>query len=1079
MKKIVYSSKKTLWLMLIYVMCQLSPFCFQLYAGEVTGSLQEGVIITGKVESSLNGDPLPGVNVIEKGTTNGTVTNLDGEYTITVSDENAILSFSFVGYLQEEVPVNGKSEINMVLAEDIASLDEVIVVGYGSLKKRDIVGSVSTIDNKTIENNKSSASFVSSLQGMAAGLSVQSNSGVPGAGEEVLIRGLNSFDASVGPLWIIDGMPINNNTDVDNYGAQQQSPMALINPADIESIQVLKDAGATAIYGSRGSNGVIIVTTKSGKKDQGGIQINYSTGMSELTRTPEDIGFCNTKEWFSILDVAAQNDSLDYFDPQYTYTLQPDAETFLTREEALANNTNWFNHILQTGSYQDINISTTTSSENMNMFLSGNYRKDKSVVKYNELERFSTRGKMNFSPVKNLDIGANISLSHTKNNRVPSDGQGSLDGNLTGHMGGFSATSIHGLPWYPVYDSTGKYYNPAVYNPVASIDPENFRNYLTTYRGIGAFSTEYTVPFIEGLAIRAQTSFDVMQSNLTAFTSEVIREPGSQGREEASIQKVFNNNIYMSYHHTWGKHSISAVLGSEGQRNSGYRRYMVGRDIDNPYQQLSEVGALVDMEGRMTGERFLLSYFSRINYKFNERYILGLSYRRDGSSKFPKDLRWGNFTAISAGWIITEENFMDFAGDALFLKLRGSFGQTGNEGIPANRFIQNYKTNFLYGSQDIYGRLGTMPSNLVSGVTWEITNSYDGGLDFGLFNNRVSGSVAYYYRQVDNLLVETPLPISTGISATVYNYDANKAWGNIGRLDNSGVELEIASVNIHHKNFKWTTNFNFGTNHNILQRIDNQGNNIIEGYKISTVGNAMREWYLARYVDVDPETGIERLYALDREHFEKTGETRTLQALDGSDSLIYASSSNIKKNMFRHEGKTATPTYYGGITNTFEFLGFDLGFYISFSGGNYIFDYNEQVNSTIAENRTLRKDVVGNYWEKPGDIAKYPKPKLDPHVIGDDPETAQTYDLSRVWCGYDKYLYKGDYIRLKNVQIGYTLPEELLDNIGIQHLRVYASGTNLFTITKYPGWDPEGSTQVYNAVIPQLKTYTIGVDLKF
>jgi TonB-dependent starch-binding outer membrane protein SusC len=1049
---------------------------FLLSPGMMAQNQDNNKIVSGKVTDKANDYPLPGVNIYIKGTSEGTISDLDGNYELNVPAGDVTLVFSFIGYKQQEVVVRDQSVINISLEEQVKGLEEVVVVGYGSLKKRDIVGSVSTVDSEDLKNGANSASFVDFLQGKAAGLSIQSTSGVPGAQSNIKIRGLNSLHAGTEPLWIIDGVPVYNYAGVTEHGTQSQSPMSLINPNDIKSIQVLKDASATAIYGSRGSNGIILVTTKSGEgAKESGINVNYSTGISELSRTPDDIGYCNTSEWFSILDVASENEGDGLYNPQYTYNRTPYAEDYLTREQALAVNTDWFDHILQNGSYHEVNFSSTSAFDKGNIYLSGNYRKDNSVIKYSSLERFSMRGNFNYKATKNLRLGSKINLSHTRNNRMRNSSIGSSEGNTSGNAGGFTTAGHNALPWYPVYNDSSEYYNPLVSNPVAFADPDNRKDYLGSYRAIGSLSAEYSVPFVKGLSVKTENSFDIIQSNQTNWVSEDVRDLGSLAREEAVLLHVFNSNLYSTLNREWGKHSLVFTLGMEGQRNGGYERRMEGWDIQGTYQEMGSPLTLQDMYGGMAQERYLLSYFSRVNYKFMDKYILGLSFRRDGSSKFPEEKRWGNFAALSLGWILTEEKFMSFLGDMTFLKLRSSFGQTGNESIPSYLFVQTYRSDYTYGSQDIMGRGGTLPSNMVSGMSWEKTSSFDGGLDFGFLNNRISGSVAYYYKMVDNLLLNTPLPISTGIDGGVYNYSANQAMGNIGRLDNSGFEFEISSVNINRGGFKWSTMFNFGTNKSIVKRLDNQGNNVIDGYRITAVGNKINEWYMARFVDVDSATGVERILARDQEYYDETGITRSLKSSDGSDSLIYASRTNIQENYFRHDGKNSTPTFYGGITNNIEYKGFDFSFFISFSGGNYIYDYNEQVTSTISPTRVLRKDVLNNYWEKEGDIAKYPRPKyVEPHTVD-----GQEYDLARTWCGYDKYLYKGDYMKLKNIQLGYSLPTSVLSRLRVENLRIYASASNLLTITDYKGWDPEGATQVYEAVIPQLRMYTLGLDLSF
>lgn len=1042
-----------------------------------TGDATQQTSVSGKVTDE-NGEPLPGVTVVIKGTNQGTVTNNQGEYSLNNISENTTLVFSFVGMKTLEIPVNGKNLIDAQLSVMAIGIEEVVAVGYGSMKKRDVVGSVSTIDNTMLDRNKSSVNFVDALQGQAAGLSVQSNSGVPGSGAQIKIRGLNTLHAGSGdPLWIVDGIPVKNYTGAENYGTQAQSPMALINPNDIESIQILKDAGATAIYGSRGSNGIILITTKSGKGSKTGINVNLSSGISELSRTPQDIGYMNTAEWFSVMDVASGNEGTGEYQPQFTYNRNPYAYDRLTRDEALTVNTNWFDEILETGSYKEVNVSSVKSFEGGNVFLSGNYRNDNSVIRFNDMDRYSLRSNISFDATKNLKLGANISLSHTANNRMKNSGKAGGDGNMSGNTGGFAVAGYSAMPWSPVYNEDGTYHNPLASNPVAVADPANRKDFLTTYRALGAISGEYTVPFIKGLSIRSEGSFDILQTNQTNWVNAIIRETGSLAREEAIMLKTFNLNAYATYDRSWEKHALTLLAGTEGQRDGGYARRMEAGGIQGTYQEMGEPTEFKYMLGAMTDERYLLSYFSRINYKFNERYILGLSARSDGASKFPENERWGTFIAYSAGWILSEEGFMSsLAEQGTFLKLRGSFGQTGNEAVPSYLFVQTYYTGLSYGDQSIGGLGGILPSNIVSGLTWEKTSSVDVGFDFGFFKNRISGSVAYYYKKVDNLLLETPLPLSTGIGGDAYNYWTNRSWGNIGRLDNSGFELEFTSINFNTKNFTWKTSFNFGTNNNELIRLDNEGNNVIgREYSINRVGGKINEWYMARFYDVDPAIGVERIVALDQEHYELTGETISLKNEDGSDVLLYASKTTIQQNFFIHEGKSSTPTFYGGLTNNFNYRGFDFSFFISFSGGNYIFDYDEQTTSTVRAGGVLRTALLDNYWEKEGDVVKFPSPRYNQPFVVD----GKNYELSREWTAYDKYLHKGDYARLKNIQLGYRLPSSFLTKLHLQEFRINISATNLFTLTDYNGWDPEGATLVYEAVVPQLKTYSLGLDFKF
>ncbi len=1026
--------------------------------------------VSGKVTDAIKGEAMVGVNVVVEGTTVGTITDIDGKFTINIADKNSVLVFSYIGYNTEKVAYTGQASVDVNLVLDITKLDEIIIVGYGSQKKRDIIGSITTVNMKDLKKSPS-ADFTSGLQGLVAGVSVQSKGGAPGDDSKILVRGANSINISTDPLWIIDGM--------------QGSPsMSTINQNDIESIQVLKDAAATAIYGSRGAAGVIIITTKSGKKGEGSVSFNYSSGVTSLTRTPADVGYANTKEWFQVMDAAYQNTYKRNLEMDDYYSAAPQATSLITREQALTNNTNWYKELFHNGSFNDYNLSSSKGFEKGTLFLSLNYRKDNGAQRYTDLERYALRSNIDYNPTTNLTLSAKIVLGSTGINKRNSG--------ITSMM--------YALPWMPVYDPNkpSQYFNPyAGSNPVASNDPANYLDHSKTYSGIAGFSANYRIPFVKGLSIRSEISANVDQRNNTNWQSRFIRKPGlvpmSYAKEDANTYQTVTYNLYGSYDKSFGKHTMNFVGGTESTRSSASFRSMEGEDLNGIFQELGHPNTYLKMKGTFEGENYLDSYFFRFNYKYKDRYMFGLSGRFDGSSKFTAKNRWGHFIAASAGWIISEEKFLKpIVGDNVFLKFRGSYGEIGNSNIPTNLDAINYTSDPTYGSIAIGGINGTLPSNIAnSELKWETTKSTDIGIDFGINKNKINGSLAYYHRLVTNMLFTIPLPVSAGISesnADSYAGSANSIWSNVGNLANTGFEIELHMVNIESKAFRWTTDFNISFNKNVIKKLtpeadqtgiglSNDKNTFGQPVEISKTGEIRYEYFIADWAGVDRLTGLPMIYALDKIKFNKNGDTERAKTISGSDSLIYASNTNIQANRFYQKGKSTDPKYYGGITNTFQFRNVDFSFMVSFSGGNYILDYDRQLAAAPYPTALVLKDIYDNSWKTVGDISKYPQ--LVAKGTYKTPEGVSS-DFSQYYVFHNRELYKGDYIRLRNAQIGYTLNKTLAQKLRLQNLRVYVSASNLFTMTKYPGFDPEGAEFLYySSRIPQLKSVIVGLDLKF
>lgn len=1039
-----------------------------------TSQLLQSAVINGTVKDA-KGSPLAGVSVLVKGTTRGASTVADGSFSIE-ANAGEVLEFSIIGYQKKSITVGQNHNLAIVMEVEASLGDDIVVVGYGTQKKRDVIGSVSTIKSAVFETPSGSTNFNSLLQGQAAGVSVQSSSGRLGATVDIKIRGLSSISASTSPLWVIDGVPIITNTGISNNGSAEQSPMDLINPADIQSIDVLKDAAATSIYGSRGSNGVVIVTTKSGKTGKPSLAVGYSTGLSQLPLQKVDF-LLDSKKWFEIKDEAKGGFGLGAFTMNDFYSKKVYATEFLTREQAEGISVDWLKTGMRQGNFQSADFSTSGGNEGARYFVSGTYRKDNGVMLGEDLQRYGLRANVDLKPVSSLLIGTKVNVSLSKGNRGKNSAGGVEDGNKSGTAGGFSSLNGVRVPFDLVYslaDPT-KYYNPYVGNPIATSDPANLVESLDLYRALVSIYAEYSIPYVRGLSLRSEVSADVIQANRNFWVSDAIRWDGKLGEDDATTTKNINYNLYLKYNKSFGDHSLDMVVGTESQRGNRWIRTMQGRGLVGTYQQLGSPALKDNMFSGLSDENMLKSYFGRANYKFKDKYIAGISIRRDGSSVFTPDYRWGNFLAFSAGWILSDEAFMGSFGAKNFLKLRGSYGQTGNASIPSKLDVTNYSSGYGYGSSDILGTDGTLVSSIgVKNLVWEKTNNLDIGLDFGFFNQRVNGSIAYYNKYVHDLLLQSALPSSAGISTI---------WGNIGDLVNSGIELSVTSYNLPQtRKFGWLTTLNVSFNHNEVKKltpqVDKAGTGMVSSPFITKVGYGIREYFLAESAGIDPQTGLRMIYARDQDHYNATGETIRLKDGAGKEVTLLANNANMNTNFFHQKGKSGMPTYYGGITNKFTYKAFDFSFLVTFSGGNYILDHAWRglIQGGGTGYGSIPQDFVNNYWKKPGDNAKYQRLDWLNNIKLEDGTIVGMGD-PRV--PLDQWMFKGDFIKLKSVNLGYTLPASPKLRKVFQNLRLYCSVENLYTITKYPGWDPEGLSYLEEWDLPQLFAASVGVNVRF
>ncbi len=1037
---------------------------------------QQGKAVKGKVVDDKE-EPLPGVTVLLKGTMKGTVTNVDGGFNINVDNDASVLVFSFVGFESKEVEVGNRSEISISLQPSVVGLEEVIAIGYGTQKKRDIIGSISTITSDEILKATDASSFDAALQGMAPGLMVSSESGVPGAPVQIKIRGISSISSGTDPLWIVDGIPIvSGSTGRDYDGETSQNVMSLINPSDIESIQVLKDAAATSIYGSRGSNGVILVTTKSGKKGKMSFNVDLKSGVSNWAN--RDIGLASGSEYIEIMDRAYANSGLSgVFDPQTSLNQLDGMVAGMTREEALATNTDWGDMVSRTGSFVEANVSATQGTEKGNSYLSLRYRKDNSIIKYSDLETISVNSNLNYNLFEAFKLNYRGFVSFADNNRVKSD-----DGK--GGAGGWAQVNAYSLPWMKVYDDTetgvNGFWNPlSGANALAGISPLNSESNLQTLNVLQGLNG--TLQIMEGLTLKGEFGANLVYNKGRSWRGDGIRIDGAIAKESKDRTTVLNYNAFFNYDKTFGEdHWLNVVAGVENTRSSSHYTYLESQALVGSFH---EVGKPESIKGfsYLGDESYLRGYFGRVNYKLKDKYIIGGSIRRDGISKFTSENRWATFASGSAGWIISEEDF--FKSEVVsMLKLRGSYGQTGNTNIPSGITSDYYSVRTS-------NTLGIPSTEFVSvgnsEIKWETTSTLDFGVDYGLFNNRINGSLAYYVQTVEDMLLAVALPYSAGISG------GNIIWQNVGDMENRGVEFNV-DANVLNGIFKWDLGFNVSYNKNKIKALDpdSDANNVgitqmeSEEDQVITIfktGLPLGNWYMAESAGVDSEKGIPMIYEVKENEDGTTSHTG---------NIIPGTSDNLANNRMILDGKTSLPKFVGGFNSRFAYKNFDLAMNFSFATGHYI--YNRLLQSTLTPNRGVRalsNKLLTEAWQNPGDNAKWARVVMNvQHNYdneGNPTDEPVTYGSEEKFIS-SMYLEKGDYLKLKNLSIGYTLPVKIATKMKMQSMRVALNVTNLFTLTKFSGYDPEvginqttGASLVSYSSIPQARTYSLGLNINF
>jgi len=958
-----------------------------------------------------------------KGTTTGTSTDINGKYQISAAP-GVVLEFRFLGMTTKEVTVGTSGVVDVALEYELTGVDEVVVVGYGSAIKRTVSGAITKVDTKGL-SEMPTASFESAIQGKTAGVFIEQASGKLGEAVKMRIRGSSSVSANNQPLYVVDGVPITTES-LSNVNNQPVSPLADLAMSDVESIQVLKDASAAAIYGSRASNGVVIITTKRGKSGATKFNIDYTTGISEPSNL---VKWLNADQYIELMNESMDNVS-DGDGLVWGWLPKEDIWDIFVPGWNEGYDTDWQKEAFQRGTLNRINVSGSGGNESTTYYTGISYDHTKGILRGNNMTKFSGRLNLDQKATEKLNFGLQMNLIRTEMDRVENDNAFATPLQLVAQA-----------PVTPVYDpETGELNtNTIYYNGLISLR-DGFNN-QTSFRSLANAYGSYKI--LKNLTFRSEFGTDIMDLREKNFWGRLTIGAGPAGEAQNRSVRVVNYNWenYFTFAKTFDAHDINVVAGMSYQESNTTGSDVQGKGF--PTDDFNNIAnaAEATVFSSWDEAHSYLSYFARANYKLSDKYLFSVSGRVDGSSRFGVDNRYGFFPAVSAGWILSEEDFMSGIKNTLsYLKLRASYGITGNSGIP------DYAHLALYTGVNYAGRNALQPTQLQSReLGWENTAQTDIGIDFGFFKNRLSGELDFYYKKTTDLLLYRTLPSTSGFEGV---------WSNIGELENKGIEFALHSNNFV-GDFKWTTDFNIAFNRNKILNINgpeitpNGINYVIEGQPIGV-------FKMRKYAGVDPDNGDAIYYINDT-----SNEATSNYNLAGD--LIVGS---------------PNPDFTGGFNNSMEYKGFDLNILMSFVYGNDVFNGGgryQSANGDWFDNQTV--DQM-NRWQNPGDITDVPQARLG--------ESNGTNNSSR-------YLSDASYLRIRNVNFGYNFPASVLRKARLSAMRIYLGVQNLYTFTNYKGWDPEvnytstgRSTQNTNIIqgydfytAPQARTYTLGVNLSF
>ena len=1007
--------------------------------------------------------PIPGANVVVKGTNRSVQSDFNGTYSIKAKAGETLV-FSFVGMNNSSATVGASSTVNVKMTSDSQNLEEVVVVGYGTQKKRDVNGAISKIGGDKIRDIPVQ-SFDQALSGAAAGVNVSSPNGVLGNQAVIRIRGINSINLSSYPLIVIDGVPSWNGDNLNQSNASN-NPLSDINQADIESIEVLKDASSAAIYGSRAAAGVILITTKKGKL--GKVVVNFDSSVS-ITSAYNLIPLLNATQYTEI-----KNEGLANFGTPANGTTRG----FYTMNDASGKliDTNWYDYAYRTGVAYNHNISISGATENTKYFLSAGQLEQEGMFINNDFRRQTGRFSLDQKVNSWITLGGTFNYTNSRTNGLNT---GSANGSAFAASGA-ARLAIVQAPNVGPFNSDGTYNlrgNQIGYgNNLTSLNFVNAK-YVTDNNTFSAQNDHIISNFYIGLKLAKGLNFKSLygidnliienKDYLAPLQGDGFADKGNAANTmnrytRKSIQNILDYNLTVAENN-----NFSALLGTERQYSKTDAWGATRKTVSDPFFNEYQGGfSTIVPAGNLLIENYLESYFGRINYDYNRKYYVSLNARRDGYSAFSPENKWGNFYGGSLGWTVSEEDF--FKNSAIGevvnqFKLRASYGLVGN-----NQGIASYASSSFFNA----GLNGTNSTLFYAqagnkNLTWETSKKTDFGLNFGMFNDRITGELGYYKNDIDGLILSVPQASSTGIPDSAI-------LANVGSMQNTGYELTLNAKILSQGQFKWNTSFNITTQKNVVTSLDANNSDIItatalENTSITRVNESIGNFYIVKTGGVNPDNGRRIFYYRDgtavqynhaapvASRWTKVSDgTNTRAANQAEDAVVLG---------------PALPKYFGGFSNTFMYKGFDLNVSLYFSGGNYVY------NGTKAGLHDMRvwnnaADVMDR-WRNPGDISATPKV-----IFGDNVSNGSSMPIS-------DNLEKGDFIKIRNIAFGYSIPKDLTERLKLSNLRFYLSVQNAFTFTNYSGYDPEistngnsnGSPSVDRNSAPAARTFSFGLNL--
>lgn len=1049
--------------------------------------MAQKVPVSGTVSDQTG--PVIGASVIEKGTTNGTMTDNDGHFTLTVS-KGAVIEISSIGYKTQEITVGAQTNFTVTLSEDNEFLDEVVVVGYGSMKKSDLAGASVSMKESDLKGSIIS-SLDQSLQGRAAGVTAVTTSGAPGSSSSIRVRGQATINANAEPLYVIDGVIVQGggNTGADfglgdalgNGKVSTISPLSTINPADIVSMEILKDASATAIYGAQGANGVVLITTKHGKS--GEAKFSYD-GMVAMSRQAVRLNMMNLREYAQYYNEMVEEGDIYETNPYYA------------TPSLLGKGTNWQDEIFRTAWQHQHQLSAQGGSDKVQYYVSGSYMDQQGTIIGSNFNRFSVRTNLDAQLKKWLKLGVNATYAITNDNLKLAD---SNEGLIY-----YSLTTIPDIPVYDVngnYSSTIRegYTSP---NPVALAMMDEIL--LKRKKLSGNIYAELTP--IKHITWRTELGFDMGESDANRYKPMI--DLGGWVRSQNSISYQKNSNYfwqlknYLTYANQWGKHSVTAMVGQECWESRWNN--LSGSNTDLPSDEVHNVALATGTPSISSGfgSSSMASFFTRETYNYGDRYLGTYTYRYDGSSNFGPKNRWAGFHSVALAWRFSNEKFFEPVKKVIDNgKLRLGWGQTGNSSIGS------YAWGAAITRMPSALGMGFRPSNIPNtSIRWESQEQYNVGLDLGFFNGRLNLTVDAYYKKSDDMLMSMQLPSYMGTQGNGSS-KLQAPKGNYGSIENKGLEITLDAHPVQLKNFSWDSNFQISFNKNKLLSLSDTENATLVGYGqwgdvvcVSEIGKPLYNFYGYKvegvYKDLDDIQNSAKPAKYPSDGVFSRGNTVWVGDIKYKD----VDENGIIDERDRTDIGSPLPKFTFGWTNTFRYKNLDLSIFLNGSYGNKVMNYNSltlthmnstwtnQLQSVVSKRARLEPidpTIVyadGSKWFDHIDNVRVKNPGTKiPHTSINDPN-----DNDRI---SDRYVEDGSFLRIKNITLGYTFPKALLNKAKIENLRVYVNIQNLYTFTKYTGYDPEvgASTQdstgltygLDNGRYPSPAMYSFGLNITF